>query len=286
MTDEMRGKTVLVTGATGGIGLVTARELAGMGATVVVVGRTQAKGDAAAREIQAATGSASVSALAADLTSQAQVRKLAEDVRTRYPQLDVLINNAGAAFTSRQLTVDGVEATFALNHLAPFLLTSLLLDTLKASAPSRVINVASQAHIGQSLDFTDLQYEKRPYKTFAAYGAAKLAEVLFTYELARQLDGSGVTANCLHPGFVASRFGMNNGGVWIPIFKMLRPFQISVERGAETSVYLASSPEVASVSGDYFDKKKSVASSSQSYDEAAQRRLWELSEQLTGLATR
>ncbi|HEX9068494.1 MAG TPA: SDR family oxidoreductase [Ktedonobacterales bacterium] len=286
MADEMRGKTVLVTGATGGIGLVTARELASMGATVVVVGRTQAKGEAAAREIQAATGSASIAALAADLTSQAQVRRLAEDVRARYPRLDVLINNAGAAFTSRQLTVDGIEATFALNHLAPFLLTNLLLDTLKASAPSRVITVASQAHAGQSLDFTDLQYEKRPYKTFQVYGASKLANVLFTYGLARRLDGSGVTANCLHPGFVASRFGMNNGGLWIPIFTMLRPFQISVERGAETSVYLASSPGVASVSGDYFDKKKPVASSPQSYDEAAQRRLWELSEQLTGLAMR
>jgi NAD(P)-dependent dehydrogenase (short-subunit alcohol dehydrogenase family) len=273
----------LITGATRGIGRITARELARRGMRVVLVGRDAARAQATAAAIAAETGNPAVEFLVADLSSQAQVRALADAYRQRHDRLHVLVNNAGAVFARRGITVDGLERTFALNHLAPFLLTNLLLPTLQASGPARIVTVASAAHSGASLDFDDLQHERGRYRSFQVYGQSKLANILFTYELAHRLQGTNVTANALHPGFVASNFGKSEGGIWGPIFTLLRPAMINVERGAETSIYLASSPDVEGVSGQYFVKCKPAHSSRQSYDEAAQHRLWEVSEQLTGL---
>lgn len=279
----MHGKTCLVTGATSGIGLVTARELAGRGARVILVGRDPARCAAAIAQVQAGTGSREVETLLADLSSQEQVRDLARQVRKRYSRLDVLVNNAGGIWLKRQLTVDGLEMTFAVNHLAYFLLTHLLLDVLKASAPARVVNVASRAHEDASLDFDDLQ-SKRRYDGWQAYCRSKLANVLFTYELARRLGGSGVTANALHPGWVATGFAGNNG--WRGRLWQLagRLFALNPERGARTIVYLATSPEVERVNGRYFVRERAVPSSPASYDEAATWRLWDLSLELTGLS--
>lgn len=284
MPDTLMGKTILVTGGTSGIGRVSAQSLAAMGADVVIVGRDAAKAQAAVAQIQSATGSQRVSSLLADLSSMADVRKLAETFQERYPRLDVLLNNAGAVFFRRQLTVDGYERTFALNHLAPFLLTHLLLERLKADAPARVVTVASIAHRGQRLHLDDVARTKHRYSAFSVYGESKLANIMFTYALARRLQGSGVTANTLHPGVVASEFAKNNGVASRIAMTLFRPFQISEAKGALTSVYLASSPEVAEVSGQYYDKCRPVKSSAVSYDVAAQEALWALSERMTGLA--
>jgi NAD(P)-dependent dehydrogenase (short-subunit alcohol dehydrogenase family) len=284
MSDEMKGKVVLITGATNGIGKVTALELAKMGAMVVIVGRSAAKTAAVVRELRAQSGSFSVDSLVADLFSQAEVRSLAGRFRQSYTRLDVLVNNAGAVFSQRQETVDGYEMTFAFNHLAYFLLTNLLLDLLKASAPSRIVNVSSGAHTLGPLDFDDLMSKNYGLQGFKAYGQSKLANVQFTYELARRLEGSGVTVNALHPGGVNTGFGKNNAGVMKLAMKVFGLFSLSPEQGAQTSIYLASSPEVAGVTGKYFDRCKPVASSKYSYDESAQRRLWEISEKLTGLS--
>lgn len=286
MRQPMENKTCLITGATSGIGFFTARELAAKGMRVVLVGRDPAKTQAATEQIKRETGSARVEYLVADLSSQAEVRRLADDFKRRYPRLDVLINNAGAMFTSRRQSVDGIEMTFALNQLAPFLLTHLLLDTLKASAPSRIIVVGSDAHNGARNTFDDPQQQRRGYSGLRAYNESKLANIMFTYELARRLAGTGVTANVLHPGFVASNFARNNGGLVGFGLTLLRPIMISSERGAETSIYLASSPEVEGVSGQYFVKCKPARSSAASYDEAAQRHLWDLCEELAGLSVR
>ncbi|GIX48900.1 MAG: short-chain dehydrogenase [Candidatus Tectimicrobiota bacterium] len=279
----MQGRVCLITGATSGIGLVTARVLAQQGATVLVVGRDAARGAAAVRHIREASGNADVALFLADLSVQGQVRRLAAEVRRRFSQLHVLINNAGALFSRRTLSADGIEMTFALNHLAYFLLTHLLLDRLKASAPARIINVASDAHRSATLDFADVQGARR-YNGWRAYCQSKLANVLFTYELARRLQGSGVTANALHPGFVATRFGHNNRGLCAWTIRLAQLVALSPERGAETVVYLATAPEVAEVSGAYFVKKRPVSSSPASYDVEAARRLWQLSAALTGLA--
>lgn len=281
----MDERICLITGATSGIGRVTARELARRGMRIVLVGRDAARATATATAITAETGNSAVEYLVADLSSQAQVRALADAYRQRHDRLNVLVNNAGAVFTHRSLTVDGLERTFALNHLAPFLLTNLLLPTLQASGPTRIVTVASDAHRGASLDFDDLQHQRGRYRPFQVYGQSKLANILFTYELARRIQGSNVTANTLHPGFISSNFGKSEGGIWKPVFTLLRPFMINVDRGAETSIYLASSPNVEGVSGEYFVKCKPARSSRQSYDEAAQRRLWEVSERLTGLTS-
>jgi NAD(P)-dependent dehydrogenase (short-subunit alcohol dehydrogenase family) len=283
ITATMRDKVCLVTGATSGIGLVTAHELARRGARVVLVGRNREKCDAAVRQIQTGTGNQQVEALLADLSAQQQVRDLARQFRERHPRLDVLVNNAGGIWRRRQKTVDGLEMTFAVNHLAYFLLTLSLLDLLKASAPARVVNVSSRAHEGATLDFDDLQGERR-YGGWRAYCRSKLANLLFTYELARQLAETGVTANALHPGWVATGFAGNNG--WRGrVFQFLaRCFALSPEQGARTIVYLATSPEVEGVSGRYFDREKAIASSPASYDEDAARRLWQVSLKLTGLA--
>jgi retinol dehydrogenase 12 len=284
MNDEMRGRICLITGATSGIGLVTARELVARGATVAMVGRNETKTRAAVEAIRQQTGNAEVDYLLADLSSQAAVRGVADAFQRRYGALHVLVNNAGAVFMRRQQTADGLELTFALNHLAPFLLTNLLLDTLRANTPARVVTVGSMAHRGAHIPFDDLQQTKGRYSAFGVYGQTKLANIMFTYALARRLEGSGITANTLHPGFVGSNFARNNGPVMNAAMSLARPFAINVEKGAATSIYLASSPEVASVSGQYFYKCKPSRSSQASYDVAAQERLWQVSEQLTGLA--
>lgn len=279
---EMRGKVCLVTGSSSGIGKETALGLARLGATVVMVCRDRARGEAARYEIASAGGGATVDLLLADLSSQAAIHSLAEELTSRYPRIDVLVNNAGALNTARRLTDDGIEMTFAVNHLAYFLLTNLLLDTLKASAPARIVNVASDSHTNAHINFDDLQGARR-YRGMQAYGQSKLANILFTYELARRLQGSGVTANCLHPGVVATGFGHNNGRLISLGFRLIAPFVTKPDEGAKTSIYLASSPQVDGVSGKYFVKCKETRSSAASYDEAAARRLWDLSAELTHL---
>ncbi|MCL4559030.1 MAG: SDR family oxidoreductase [Chloroflexi bacterium] len=278
----MARKTYLVTGGTTGIGLATARTLARMGANVILVGHDTARGQAAAAEVRSQPGSANVDFIQADLSSQAQVRQLAAEIDRRYPRLDVLINNAGAIFLTHKVSSDGIEMTFALNHLNYFLLTNLLLEKLKSSAPARIVNVSSAAHLRSQIDFDNLQGEKG-YSGARAYGQSKLANLLFTYELAQRLNGDGITVNALHPGFVASNFGTTNPA---PIRWAIRLGQFAAvkpEEGAQSSVYLASSPEVAGVTGKYFYKCKPISSSQASYDKDSARRLWEVSAKLTGL---
>ena len=278
----MQGKICTVTGATSGIGAVTAHHLAAQGARVVVISRNEQRCQNTVAEIRGQTGNPHVEYLVADLSSQDQIRKLAAEFHERYPCLDVLVNNAGAFFLARKESVDGIEMTFALDHLSYFLLTILLLDVLKASASARVVNVASAAHRGARIDFNDLQAE-HGYGPMRAYGQAKLANILFTYELAHRLADSGVTANALHPGFVASNFAKNNGWVVRVAMRIVHLFAISPEQGAQTSLYLASSPEVEGITGKYFVDCKPVPSSPASYDQDAAKRLWRESERLTGL---
>ena len=259
----MAGKTCLVTGATDGIGRVTALELAHMGADVVIVGRNQAKCAATAIDMREESGNASVEYLVADLSSQEEVCRLADEFKQRHQRLDVLVNNAGAIHLSRKNSADGIEMTFALNHLSYFLLTNLLLNVLSASAPARVVNVASSVHMKAKLDLFDV-YAPRRYAGLRAYSRSKLCNVLFTYELARRLDGTGITANALHPGLVASNILMNNGILGRFLNMILGVKGISAEAGALTSVYAASSPEMEGVSGKYLDKKQVVRSSTRS----------------------
>jgi NAD(P)-dependent dehydrogenase (short-subunit alcohol dehydrogenase family) len=281
----MQNKVCVITGATSGIGKATALGLAKMGATVMIIGRDRVEGEIAQKEIKNRSRNSKVDLLLADLSSQAEICKLAEEIKARYPRLHVLINNAGIAPLKRSVTVDGIERIFAVNYLAPFLLTHLLLDRLEAAAPARVINVAGDYHRKATIQFDDLMSEKK-YNGIRANNQAKLALILFTYELARRLDGTGVTANCLHPGAVATDGPLKDPD--LPAFsrsmyRMVRVFFASPEKGAETSIYLATSPEVENVSGKYFIKKKAVASSAESYDEGIAHRLWKVSEELTGL---
>ena len=278
----MQDKVCLVTGATAGIGLVTARELARKGARVMLVGRSREKCARAVEEIKAQTGSSAVEPLVADLSAQADIRRLAEEVKSRTPRLDVLVNNAGGIFLKRQESVDGIEMTFALNHLSYFLFTNLLLPLLKQSSPARIVSVASDAHKGVSLDFDDLE-GKTKFGGWRAYQRSKLANILFTYELARRLEGTGVTANTLHPGFVKTTIFREPGPIGWLLRRAADVIALSPEDGAKTSIYLASSPEVAGISGRYFVKEKPVESSPQSRDTAAGERLWKLSEEMTGL---
>jgi NAD(P)-dependent dehydrogenase (short-subunit alcohol dehydrogenase family) len=278
----MQGKTVVVTGATSGIGLEAAEALARRGASLILVGRDPARGQAAVERVGAAGPKPRL--FLADLSRQSEIRRLADEILDAAPRLDVLINNAGAMMTTRQVTEDGIERTFALNHMAYFLLTRLLLDRLEASAPARIVSVASGAHrsAGQ-LDFTDLQFE-HDYSGWQAYARSKLANILFTRELARRLAGTGVTANCLHPGFVATRFGDNNG----PGFRLMlglakRIGAISPAEGAKTIIYLASSAELAEASGLYFEKCRLAIPSPAAQDAAAASRLWTESERLLRL---
>lgn len=280
---SMHGKVCLITGATAGIGLVTAEALARQGATVVAVARHAERGAALVERLRQTTGKQAVELLLADLSSQEQIRRLAQAFRQRFARLDVLVNNAGAIFTKRQCSVDHIEMTLALNHLGYFLLTHLLLDTLQASAPARIINVASDAHRNAHIDFDDLQGERR-YSGWRAYCQSKLANILFTYALATRLHGSGVTVNALHPGFVATNFGNNNGGLFGWLIRLFKIGAISPERGAQTMIYLATAPAVAGHTGAYFVRKRPVRSSSVSYHQEDAERLWQLSAAMTGVS--
>jgi retinol dehydrogenase-14 len=284
VTGPMTGKTVLITGATGGIGRASAVGLAALGAGVGITGRDPRRVEAAAVEIRGATCNPNVNGFAADMSSQAEVRRLAGEVLAAYPRLDVLVNNVGGFWATRHVTADGLEHTFAVNHLAGFLLTNLLLDRLKASAPARVVTVSSGAQAMGRIDFDDLQGE-RNYSGQMAYNQSKLADVMFTYELARRLEGSGVTATALHPGVVSTGFGAEDPS-WI--FKVLvplvRPFMKSPQQGATTSIYLASSPQVEGLTGRFLANRKVETTNKASYDTATTRRLWQISADLVGLA--
>lgn len=281
--ESMRDRTVLVTGGSGGIGRATAEGLSALGARVGIVGRDGDRTQRAAAEIARSTGG-TVDVFVADMSAQAEVRGLAAEVLTTYPRLDVLVNNVGGYWAHRHTTVDGLEHTFALNHLAPFLLTELLLDRLRASAPARVVTVSSGAQSMGRIEFDDLQGVVR-YDGQQAYNQSKLANVLFTYELARRLEGSGVTANVLHPGVVRTAFGQEDGLRWMRLLlPVVRPFLKSPERGAATSIHLASAPGLAGVTGTYFANERPRKSSARSYDEQTARRLWDMSAQLVGLA--
>jgi NAD(P)-dependent dehydrogenase (short-subunit alcohol dehydrogenase family) len=278
---DMSGKLCVVTGASAGIGKETALGLAKLGATVVLVCRDTERGETASREIKRISGSDAVELMICDLSSQTSIRQFASEFKSRHDRLDVLVNNAGVFLRQRSQTEDGIESTFAINHLGYFLVTNLLLDLLKSSAPSRIVNVASAAHRYGRLDLNSW-VTARDYSSFGAYANSKLANVLFTYELARRLEGTGVTANCLHPGAVATSLFRRLPKILEVLIKLTT---ISPQRGARTSIYLASSAEVEGVSGKYFVRRRPQRSSSASYDEQAARRLWDLSEQLAGLAT-
>lgn len=276
----MTGKVCMVTGANAGIGKATALGLAKMGATVVMVCRNQERGEEALCEIREESGNENITLPLADLSSQADIRHLSVDFKAKYSELHVLINNAGNVPSTRTVTEDGFETQFAVSHLAYFLLTNLLLDVLKASAPSRIINVASMLHHFARINFDDLQSE-RSYHPSLVYHQTKLANVLFTYELARRLEGTEVTVNCLHPGVTATE--LLNDYAPGPLRFLTRFFASTPEKGARTSIYLATSPELEGVSGKYFVNKRAVRSSKASYDENAALRLWKESAQLTGL---
>jgi retinol dehydrogenase 12 len=278
----MRGRVCVVTGATSGIGRATAVALARMGATLVLVGRDPARGAETLAEVRSAGGADAALELA-DLASQAAVRDVAARLLARHPAIDVLVNNAGIVNLRHTTTVDGIETVFAVNHLAYFLLTHLLLDGLRRTPAARIVNVASEAHrFTRTIDFDDLGHARR-YRTMQVYGHSKLANILFTYELARRLAGTTLTANCLHPGSVGTRLGQNNGRIATLLTRLLRPFFRTPEQGAATSIQLAASPAVAGVTGRYFKDCREARSSRASYDEDVARRLWAVSERMTGL---
>ncbi len=286
MTDNslrpMAGKIAVITGGTGGIGRATAVGLARLGARVGITGRDRNRTQSAATEIARESGNPAVDAFDADMSSQAEVRRLAAAVLDAYPRLDVLVNNVGGFWATKHVTADGLEHTFAVNHLAGFLLTDLLLDRLKASAPARIVTVSSDAQRMGRLNFDDLQGERK-YSGQQAYNQSKLANVVFTYELARRLEGTGVTATTLHPGVVRTSFAAEDSSrLWKVLIPLLRPFMKTPERGAVTSIYLAASPEIEGVSGRYFVNRQPRTSNKLSYDTAVAARLWQVSSDLVG----
>ena len=266
----------MLTGATSGIGKEIARGLSELGAIVAVVGRSKEKCENAVQEIK------NSSYFVADLSSQAEVRKLAQDFSSRYPRLDVLVNNAGVFVPEKRLTVDGIEYTLAVNHLAHFLLTNILIDKLKGSVPSRIITTSSVAHKRGHIDFSDIQFEKKHYSGISAYSQSKLANILFTRELARRLAGTQVTSNCFHPGAVKTNL-VQGPSIYRLAWRAAGQFFLAPRKGAETAIYLASSAETAGLTGGYFVKKRQTNSSPESYDEEAARKLWKLSENLVGI---
>jgi retinol dehydrogenase 14 len=279
----MAGRTVLLTGGTGGIGKATAIGLATTGARAGITGRDLARAEQAAAEIRAASGNPAVDVFAVDMTSQAEVRRLAAAVLDAYPRLDVLANNVGGFWAHRHLTADGLERTFALNHLAPFLLTNLLLDRLMASAPARVVTVSSGEQARGRIEFDDLQ-GARDYSAQRAYSQSKLANVMFTNELARRLEGTGITANSLHPGVVRTNFGAEDqAGFFAVMGGVVRPFLKTPAQGAQTSIYLASSPDMDGVSGQFFANRKPKTANRVAYDTGMTARLWQVSADLVGL---
>lgn len=279
----LEGKVCLITGANSGIGKETALALAKMNGTIVLLCRNKQRGEEAQKEIIEQSGNKNVDLLACDLSSQDQIYKFVSEFKTKYDNLHVLINNAGVMLKNRHLSVDGVEMNFAVHVLGPFLLTNLLLDILKKSAPSRIINVTSAAHKRAKIDFEDLQSENKKYRLFTIYGISKLAEMLFTYELSRKLEGTSVTANAVHPGVVATNLGRDQSkfSQWFA-----RKFFKSPEEGAETSIYLASSPDVEGITGKYFAKKEPIPSSEESYDEKYAKQLWQVCAEMTGLSSK
>ncbi|MBL7978589.1 MAG: SDR family oxidoreductase [Bacteroidetes Order II. Incertae sedis bacterium] len=284
----MKGKTILVTGASAGIGAESVKQLAAMGAQVVLVGRNEAKCQRVVSEVRQATGNEALHYLLADLSSMTAVRQLADTYKSRFDRLDVLLNNAGAMFLKYEESPDGVEQTIALNHLNYFLLTHALLDLLMQTPGARVVNVASDAHRPGKINLSDLQM-RQAYSGWGQYCNSKLMNIMFTYAAARRLENSGVTINCLHPGFVASDFGDNNasgamGKLFVGAWRFAKKLSaISVEKGAATQVYLASSPEVVGISGRYFSNRKAVKSSALSYDEVLGEALWSKTEVLAGV---
>jgi NAD(P)-dependent dehydrogenase (short-subunit alcohol dehydrogenase family) len=294
MKQHMQGKVIVITGATSGIGQVAAATLAEMGARIIQVARNRQRGEAALERLQACGTGAAHAIYYADLSRLSEMKRVALEIAGAEPHIDVLINNAGALFGSRQVTEDGLELTFALNHVAYFVMTQVLRERLVASAPARIVNTASDAHGPAQLDFDDLQsveaYRGGFWRSlryggpgFKVYGRSKLCNILFTRELARRLQGSGVTANCLHPGFVATRFGDHSGGWFAFGLGVGKRFALSPEKGAETLVFLASSPEVAGVTGCYFHKCRAIAPSKAAQDDNAARRLWEETAKIAGV---
>jgi NAD(P)-dependent dehydrogenase (short-subunit alcohol dehydrogenase family) len=281
MERSMRGKIVVITGATSGVGEVAARQLAGMGARIVLVARDQSRGEAVLAQLRSINAGASHSVHYGDLSRLAEMKRVGREIAAAEPRIDVLVNNAGAIFSSRQITEDNWERTFATNHMAYFVLTHGLRERLTGSQ-ARIVNTASSTHKGCSIDFDDLQSAKS-FSPRRAYGRSKLYNILFTRELTRRWRGEGITANCFHPGFVASRFGKSSGGLTSRVIAVAKVLAVSPEKGAETLVYLASSPEVAAVSGEYFYKCRLVTPSAQARDHAAAARLWAESAKLAGI---
>lgn len=279
----MKGKVVVITGGTSGIGEVAAEKLAGMGARIVLVARDKARGEATLNKLRQSGPGLAHSVHYGDLSRIAEMKRVAAAIAAAEPRIDVLINNAGAMFGSRQVTDDGLELTFALNHVAYFVLTAGLRDRLLAAGPgARVVNTASDAHRGNQVDFNDLQSSK-DYRAFRVYGRSKLCNILYTRELARRWAGTGVTVNSLHPGFVDTRFGDQSGGAMSVVIRVFKNFALSPEKGAGTIIYLASSPDVAGVSGKYFYKCAESTPTKEAQDDESARRLWEVTEKLAGV---
>lgn len=284
MTSEFRPRVCLLTGATLGIGRAAAEALPPLGMELVLVARDRARLEALATELRKRSPGARVGVLAGDLSRMSEVRRIAGEFRATHPRLDVLLNNAGALFARRELTPEGLERTLALNHLAYFVLTEELLPVLRSSAPARIVNVSSDAHRGSRLDLDDLNYARGRYRPFVAYGRSKLMNILFTRELSRRLEGTGVTANAMHPGFVRSGFGQNNQGFLGKLIKLGQAFARTPERGARTLVYLATSPQVEGVTGKYFHDERESRTSAAALDMEVARRLWDASVRLAGPA--
>jgi NAD(P)-dependent dehydrogenase (short-subunit alcohol dehydrogenase family) len=280
---SIRGKTVVITGATSGLGLIAAERLAALGARLVLVARSRRRGEAALARLAAQSPGNAHSIHYADLSRLAEMKRVGAEIAAAEPRIDVLINNAGCLFGSRQVTEDGLERTFALNHVAYFVLTHFLRDRLAAAAPARIVNTASDAHLREKLDFADLQFANG-YRFRTAYGRSKLANILFTRELARRLADTGVTANALHPGFVATDLGQRDNGLLAILIRLAMMVRAGpAEKGAETIVYLASSPDVADVSGKYFYDCRPATPSREARDDAAARRLWDETARLAGV---
>jgi NAD(P)-dependent dehydrogenase (short-subunit alcohol dehydrogenase family) len=280
----MKGKVVVITGATSGIGEVAARRLAVMGARIVLVARDAARGQESLARLAQSGAGVTHSIYYGDLSRISETKRVAAEIAAAEPRIDVLINNAGALFGTRQVTADNLEQTFATNHMAYFVLTLGLRESLFAASPARVVSTASAAHQGYTLDFDDLQAAKG-YSAIKAYGRSKLCNILFTRELARRWSGKGVTANCLHPGFVASRFGDGSGGLLSRVVRVAKVFAISPEKGAQTIVYLASSPDVGAINGEYFYKCRPATPTAGGRDDAAAKRLWMESAEIAGIET-
>jgi len=279
---NMEGKVVVLTGGTSGIGQVAAEALAGMGARMILVARDQKRGEATLHRLRQRSPRAAHRVYYADLSRLAEMKRAGQEIAAAEPRIDLLINNAGAFFSRREVTEDGLELTFATNHVSYFVLTHLLREPLIRAAPARIVNTASEAHRRARLDFSDLQSEKG-YRGFAVYGRSKLANILFTRELARRMEGTGVTANSLHPGFVATRFGDNNSGRTASVIGFLKRFALTPEKGAETIVYLATSDEPRTITGKYFHKCRVATPSKHAQDDSSAERLWQETTRLARL---